>query len=64
MNREQKIQFIRGYHQRLYERLKENVPAILEDDWLPAEEDIKLYNSILKDYCKDYNGSLIRILSM
>ncbi len=64
MNRKQKIQFIRHYHERLFDELKEKVPRIIEDDWLRREEDIILYNSLVRDYCKEYNGSLIKILSL
>ena len=64
MNRQQKIQFIKAYHQRLYDELKEKIPTIIGDEWIPSKEDIDLYNLIVKDYCKDYNISLMRILSL
>ena len=64
IKRQQKIQFIKAYHQRLYDELKEKIPTIIGDEWIPSKEDIDLYNLIVKDYCKDYNISLMRILSL
>lgn len=52
-NRNEVIQFIRTYHQDLYKKLEEKVKVILEEDWVPSQDDVNLYNSIVKQYCKD-----------
>lgn len=63
-NRKEVIQFIRAYHNKLYKRLLEEVPNIVGDDWIPLQTDVDLYNSIVEDYCKDFNLSLQNQLTL
>lgn len=57
------IQFIRAEHPSLYDELKANVQAIFNDDGIISQEDINLYNSIVKKYCENYGPALQKRLS-
>lgn len=57
-NRKEVVQFIMAYHNKLYKRLLKEVPNIVQDEWIPLQDEVDLYNDIIKDYCKDFNLSL------
>ncbi len=63
-NRKEVIQFVKAYHHKLYQKLLKEVPNIVGDEWIPLQSEVDLYNSIVKDYCKDYNLSLQQQLTL
>lgn len=63
-NRKEVMQFIRASHEKLYTRLLKEVPNIVEDEWIPLKSEVDLYNSIVKDYCKDYGLALQQQLTL
>lgn len=63
-NRKQTIQFIIAYHNKLYKTLLNEVPSIVEDEWIPLKEDVDHYNELVRIYCKDYGLSLQEQLTL
>ncbi len=65
MNRLEKIQFIRHSHPKLYIDLKEKIEDFGKEWWRPTEKELKDYNKIVAEYCKENcNNDLAKMLSL
>lgn len=51
MNREQKLNFIKENHPKLFKMLEENVPTVILNVWNISTREIDLYNSWVAFYC-------------
>ena len=59
MNRDQKLNFIKENHPKLFKSLEENVPNAISNIWGINLQEIGLYNSWIAFYCGELGDSVL-----